>query len=67
MEIDSEERKDSSAVEASNGEGETTIMARIQGSKPKRECPVPKPGGMVGELLGFKPSCDGDGKRSKPP
>lgn len=31
----------------------------------KRECPVPKPGGFVGGLLGFKSSVDEKG--SKPP
>lgn len=31
----------------------------------KRECPVPKPGGIVGEILGFK-SSSGE-KGSKPP
>jgi len=33
---------------------------------PKRECPVPKPGGMVGEILGFSPSSS-NGKGAKPP
>ncbi len=32
----------------------------------KRECPVPKPGGLVGEILGFGGSSM-DGKGSKPP
>lgn len=27
-----------------------------EGNRSKRECPVPKPGGKVGELLGFKQS-----------
>lgn len=27
-----------------------------EGTRSKRECPVPKPGGKVGELLGFKQS-----------
>lgn len=67
VENEGEQRKEGSAVDESSDEGESTIMARIQGPKPKRECPVPKPGGMVGELLGFKPSSDGDEKRSKPP
>ncbi|KAI9649555.1 hypothetical protein NHQ30_002135 [Ciborinia camelliae] len=36
------------------------------GRKPaKRECPVPKPGGIVGGILGFKSSVDEKG--SKPP
>lgn len=29
--------------------------------KKKRECPVPKPGGLVGQIMGFK-----DGEREKP-
>jgi len=28
--------------------------------KTKRECPVPKPGGVVGELLGFNKKAKGD-------
>lgn len=30
-------------------------------STKKRECPVPKPGGLVGQIMGFK-----DGEREKP-
>lgn len=26
----------------------------VQDGRPKRECPVPKPGGLVGQLMGFK-------------
>jgi cytochrome c oxidase assembly factor 2 len=50
-------------------DGEESVLARMQGSKPRRECPVPKPGGLVGELLGFKPPSrsDGDEKGAKPP
>ncbi|KAE9371165.1 hypothetical protein N431DRAFT_483744 [Stipitochalara longipes BDJ] len=40
-----------------NGQGEKRVL--------KRECPVPKPGGIVGEILGFK-SSSGE-KGSKPP
>ncbi|PMD62963.1 uncharacterized protein K444DRAFT_586440 [Hyaloscypha bicolor E] len=39
------------------GKGEKRVV--------KRECPVPKPGGIVGEILGFK-SSSGE-KGSKPP
>lgn len=35
-------------------------------SKPKRECPVPKPGGLVGEILGFRPGSENEGS-SRPP
>jgi cytochrome c oxidase assembly factor 2 len=67
VEIEGEQRKEASAVEESSDEGQSTIMTRTQGSKPKRECPVPKPPGLLGELLGFKPSSEGDEKGSKPP
>jgi cytochrome c oxidase assembly factor 2 len=36
-------------VRFANLEGDTTSRPSA-----KRECPVPKPGGIVGELLGFK-------------
>jgi len=36
-----------------------------RGWKLKRECPVPKPGGIVGEILGFKSSTGEKG--NKPP
>ncbi|KAH8602054.1 hypothetical protein B0O99DRAFT_605518 [Bisporella sp. PMI_857] len=35
-------------------------------SMPKRECPVPKPGGIVGEIFGFRPSKN-DNTNPKPP
>jgi cytochrome c oxidase assembly factor 2 len=33
----------------------------------KRECPVPKPGGIVGDILGFTGLSSTEGKGSKPP
>jgi cytochrome c oxidase assembly factor 2 len=68
VEDEGEQRKEPSVVEESGDEGESTVVALMKGSKPKRECPVPKPGGLVGELLGFQPSRgDGIEKGSKPP
>lgn len=32
----------------------------------KRECPIPKPGGLVGDILGFKASSS-EAKGSRPP
>jgi cytochrome c oxidase assembly factor 2 len=32
----------------------------------RRECPIPKPGGLLGEILGFSSSSSGE-KGSKPP
>lgn len=33
----------------------------------KRECPVPKPGGLVGEILGFKPRSTNEDGKGRPP
>ncbi|KAK3353015.1 hypothetical protein B0T25DRAFT_454417 [Lasiosphaeria hispida] len=44
-----------------SSEDGTTTKTRI----PKRECPVPKPKGMLGELLGFTKDPDHD-KKSQP-
>ncbi|ESZ95543.1 hypothetical protein SBOR_4072 [Sclerotinia borealis F-4128] len=48
-------------------ERELDDVEEIEGGRisTKRECPVPKPGGIVGGILGFKSSVDGKG--SKPP
>jgi len=49
-------RKNPDEMEAKNG----MVHFRDMGDEkdapvvPKRECPVPKPGGVVGELLGFR-------------
>ncbi|KAN0096101.1 hypothetical protein V8E51_014906 [Hyaloscypha variabilis] len=47
-------------------EGKEDVEEEGEGEKrAKRECPVPKPGGIVGEILGFKAS---SGERGgKPP
>lgn len=59
---DAEISKDEPLVEENS---EDTPLDRL--SKPSRgECPIPKPGGLVGEILGFKPSSS-DEKGSKPP
>jgi cytochrome c oxidase assembly factor 2 len=40
---------------------EAERMAKI-----RRECPVPKPGGVIGELLGFKSRGDTNGRDGVP-
>lgn len=39
-------------------------LAEMEGRKNKRECPVPKPGGKVGELLGFKKTDKNDNTKN---
>lgn len=56
--------KDSAVTEESSEDSETSDSREVRRSK--RECPVPKPGGLVGEILGFKAS-GSDGKGSRPP
>ena len=46
--------------------GGDNVKSAIRDLDLKRECPIPKPGGIVGEMLGFK-SSSSDGKGSKPP
>lgn len=48
---------DEEAVEQTAGEllDEGAAMTRKA-----RECPVPKPGGVIGEVLGFKKTDEGD-------
>ncbi|PSS00643.1 hypothetical protein BD289DRAFT_479338 [Coniella lustricola] len=38
-----------------------------EGRSEKRECPVPKPGGKVGELLGFKKADNGTSSEGSKP
>lgn len=42
-------------------EEEAKRMAKI-----RRECPVPKPGGVIGEILGFKSKGDSNGRDGVP-
>lgn len=44
----------------SEEDGTTTSKRRS-----RRECPVPKPGGVVGELLGFKNGNEGEGRSKR--
>lgn len=39
-------------------------LVNSERTKSKRECPVPKPGGKVGELLGFKKSTSEDARNT---
>jgi len=54
------------AVAEESDDGDSEETSPIGARRPKRECPIPKPGGLVGEILGFKES-RGDGKRERPP
>jgi cytochrome c oxidase assembly factor 2 len=52
----------SSIEESSDEEGPLDSIGRSK----RGECPIPKPGGIVGEILGFRESSSG-GKGAKPP
>lgn len=45
-------------LDAASVDGRDGIGEQISGRRSRRECPIPKPTGKVGELLGFK-----DGRR----
>ncbi|KAL2070455.1 hypothetical protein VTL71DRAFT_13481 [Oculimacula yallundae] len=53
--------KDVSTIEESGND-----LEGVGSRKQKRECPVPKPGGLVAEIMGLRDSSS-DGKGSKPP
>lgn len=64
-----EECKDLSQLEGvSMDEGES-MADQLREARSTRECPVPKPGGIVGEILGFrsKSSTSEEGKGSSRP
>ncbi|KAK4634553.1 hypothetical protein CLAFUW4_01635 [Fulvia fulva] len=47
-------RKDNQEAATGPGEAEAADDAIDGNVRPKRECPVPKPGGIVGQIMGFK-------------
>jgi cytochrome c oxidase assembly factor 2 len=49
-----------------DGSSEEDTGLSSQAPMPMRECPVPKPRGLVGEILGFKPSSSEE-ERGRPP
>jgi cytochrome c oxidase assembly factor 2 len=40
--------------ETYDGEASTETTGLDSNGRPKRECPVPKPGGLVGQMMGFE-------------
>ena len=64
---DGEQSESTSSNREIDESGNERAAALSSSAMPKRECPVPKPGGLVGEILGFRPpSRSGDGK-GRPP
>jgi cytochrome c oxidase assembly factor 2 len=61
------EQSDSSRESQSVENGRDENMALSRAPMPKRECPVPKPGGLVGEILGFKPPSTNEDGKGRPP
>jgi cytochrome c oxidase assembly factor 2 len=68
-EIVKESSNEANLVEEASTDDEDTTGEHMGGKRARRECPVPKPGGIVGQILGFKneQSIRGDGKGSGPP
>jgi cytochrome c oxidase assembly factor 2 len=55
-------------VEDVSRDTEDVINEDSASKRSRRECPVPKPGGIVGQMLGFKTGkSGGEGKSSTPP
>ncbi|KAK5120945.1 hypothetical protein LTR85_005729 [Meristemomyces frigidus] len=47
---------DDGAVGVVDGDGGPVVEAQqtLSDGRPKRECPVPKPGGLMGQIMGFE-------------
>jgi cytochrome c oxidase assembly factor 2 len=65
--------KNNSVVEETTEVCESVLSLEGGMVKSKRECPVPKPGGILGDMFGFRASnasnspSSSDGKGSRPP
>lgn len=65
--------KDGIAQFESSNEDFERIAAQTNGAtaasrtRRDRECPVPKPGGVIGELMGFNKSQEEDSKNKREP
>ncbi|PQE13685.1 alpha-13-mannosyltransferase (Alg3) protein [Rutstroemia sp. NJR-2017a BVV2] len=67
--VDEEEKEEESNSKLHSFDNQKVDIESEGTRLQKRECPVPKPGGIVGEILGFKAGSSGNGneKGSKPP
>ncbi|RDL30697.1 Uncharacterized protein BP5553_10042 [Venustampulla echinocandica] len=63
----SEPLKDKPSTEESSEDSEDTVETTMISKKHKRECPVPKPGGLVGNILGFQNSSSDGNSPPRPP
>ncbi|CAD0084907.1 unnamed protein product [Aureobasidium vineae] len=48
-------RKQSAPAPDSDQQDDNDMRAMVDMARPKRECPVPKPSGLIGQVMGFKP------------
>ncbi|GAB1318901.1 hypothetical protein MFIFM68171_09111 [Madurella fahalii] len=64
--LEGEEVVEDAIVQFTPGEGDGTAKVRAKAAS-KRECPVPKPGGVLGEWLGFNGSGSGRADGEKRP
>lgn len=64
--VDEAEGIDGSAKNGYTAKKLSNDMEGVEVKRGRRECPVPKPGGVVGGILGFGSSSN-DGKGTKPP
>lgn len=67
MEKDTEQTGSSPGSRDTENGNDNSLMVLSKTPMPKRECPVPKPGGLVGEILGFKPPSIGKDGKGRPP
>jgi cytochrome c oxidase assembly factor 2 len=68
-ETSKESSNETKIIEEAFTDDEDIAGEQTRGNRARRECPVPKPSGIVGQILGFKKEQNGggNGKGSPPP
>ncbi|KAI0175938.1 hypothetical protein GGR52DRAFT_538743 [Hypoxylon sp. FL1284] len=61
------ERRAAAAAQKTGDGAAATAASGAAGPRRDRECPVPKPGGVIGELMGFNKSQEQDQRKREPP
>lgn len=67
VEKDAEQTGSSIGCRDTEDNSDEGSMVLSKSPMPKRECPLPKPGGLVGEILGLKPPSTGRDGKGRPP
>jgi cytochrome c oxidase assembly factor 2 len=66
-EHDGDQTELSTGAPALDDSSDVDMVLLSRAPRPKRECPVPKPRGLVGEIFGFRPPGSSEDGKGRPP